>query len=46
MVSQTERKLYIKNSIYFALLVHCQEYRNESESRDALVVRNILSFFI
>jgi hypothetical protein len=51
MVSQTEIKycMYIKNSIYFAILVHRQEYRNETMNRlfhtpdETLVVRNILS---
>jgi hypothetical protein len=38
VVSQTEIEFVYKNSIYFALLVHRQEYRNE--------VRNILSFYI
>jgi hypothetical protein len=33
-----------KNSIYSALLVHRQEYRNELTD-DALVERNILSFY-
>jgi hypothetical protein len=55
VVSQTEIEFVYKNSIYFALLVHRQEYRNElvyieyvhfCTPDDALVVRNILSFYI
>jgi hypothetical protein len=38
VVSETEIELVYKNSIYFALLVHGQEFRT--------VVRNILSFYI
>jgi hypothetical protein len=29
MVSQTEKEFVYKNSIYFALIVYRQEYRNE-----------------
>jgi hypothetical protein len=29
VVSQTEKEFVYKNSIHFALLVHCQEYRTE-----------------
>jgi hypothetical protein len=46
VVSQTEKKFVYKNSIYFALPVHRQEYRNYRNIDDALVVRNILSFYI
>jgi hypothetical protein len=43
LVSQTEKELLYKNSIYFLLLEHRQEYRNELTS---IVVRNILIFYI
>jgi hypothetical protein len=38
MVSQTEIEFVYKNLIYFALLVHCQEYRNESTSSAKYIV--------
>jgi hypothetical protein len=37
------KNLYIKNSIYFALLVHLLEEVHFCTPDDALVVRNILS---
>jgi hypothetical protein len=47
VVSQTEIEFVYKNLIYFALLEHRQEYRNEHfrTPDGALVVRNILSFY-
>jgi hypothetical protein len=36
------RKNLYKNSIYFALLVHCQEYRNEL--KENIYVYSICSF--
>jgi hypothetical protein len=51
----TNLEFVYKNSIYFALLVHLQEYRYELKVRkrnhfctddDVLVAQNILSFYI